>query len=280
MVILRKFIAYKESLGSIMKTIVITGSTRGIGLGLANAFLNEDCEVMVSGRTQDAVNMTVGKLREAYPEERIQGYPCDVTNFDQVVALWSAARESFGKVDIWINNAGITNTLNKFWVISPQEYFKVLETNLLGAVYGAKVSMQRMLEQGYGSIYNMEGMGSDGKLHLKGFLPYGLSKASLAYLTNAMVKESEGTGILIGAIRPGMVLTEMMRYPYKDHPEDWERAKKIIYIMAEQVDTVAPWIARRVLANHKSGTRIIWNTPTRMIGKLISMPFRKKDLVQ
>jgi len=135
-----------------------------------------------------------------------------------------------------------------------------------------------MLEQGYGSIYNMEGMGSDGKLRVKGLLPYGLSKAGLAYLTNAMVKESDGTGILVGAIRPGMVLTDLLSNQYKDRPEDWERAKKIFNIIAERVETVAPWIARRVLANNKSGTRIIWNTPTRMFIRLVSLPFQKKDL--
>ena len=261
-----------------MKTIVVTGSTRGIGLGLVSAFLKEGCAVMVSGRTQDSVIKAMGQLREAYPEGRIIGYPCDVSDYDQVVALWNAAKEYFGNVDIWINNAGIANLLNEFWKISPVEYCNVLETNLLGAVYGGKVSMQGMLEQGYGSIYNMEGMGSDGKLRVKGLLPYGLSKAGLAYLTNAMVKESEGTGILVGAIRPGMVLTDLLDNQYKDRPEDWERAKKIFNIIAERVETVAPWIARRVLANNKSGTRIIWNTPTRMFIRLVSLPFQKKDL--
>ena len=90
-----------------IKTIVITGSTRGIGFGVASSFLNLGCAVMVSGRTQPAVDEAVKKLAESHGADHVHGISCDVSDVAQLQALWDAAVAEFGHVDIWINNAGI-----------------------------------------------------------------------------------------------------------------------------------------------------------------------------
>ena len=260
-----------------MKTIVITGSTRGIGFGLADAFLSLGCNVTISGRSGERVEKALKDLAAKYPPERVFGQACDVTQFDQVQALWEASQKRFGRVDIWINNAGLANNSMAFWKVPPEQARQVLETNLLGACYGAKVALEGMLAQGYGSIYNMEGMGSDGHKHA-GLNLYGTSKYGLRCLTDSLALEVKDTPVIVGALRPGMVATDMLTEEYKDRPEEWERLKRIFNILAERVETVAPWLARQILQNRNNGVRIQYTTRIKMIGKFLVAPFRKRDL--
>ena len=90
-----------------MKSIVITGSSRGIGYGLAEAFLERNCQVMVAGRSQASTAKAVAQLEAKYGDARVSGHACDVSCPDQVQALWDAAKAEFGQIDIWINNAGV-----------------------------------------------------------------------------------------------------------------------------------------------------------------------------
>ncbi len=111
-----------------MKSIVITGSTRGIGFALADAFLALGCQVTVSGRAQASVDQAAAALAARHAAGRIFGFPCDVTHFEELQALWEAACARFGAVDIWINNAGISNRRSDYWNLSPQEVRGVVET--------------------------------------------------------------------------------------------------------------------------------------------------------
>jgi NAD(P)-dependent dehydrogenase (short-subunit alcohol dehydrogenase family) len=260
-----------------MTAIVITGSTRGIGFGLSDAFLERGCRLTISGRTQEAIDRAVAALSARHGTDRLHGYPCDVTDFEQVQALWDAAREHWGRVDMWINNAGIAHAQAPLWKQPAEEIAAVVETNLIGAMYGAKVAMKGMLAQGSGSIYNMEGLGSGGR-RVEGLTAYGSTKAALTYLTDAMVQEAKGTPVIAGAIRPGMVATDMLTQQYKEHPERWEEAKRIFNILADRVETVAPWIADRVLANTKNGARIQWLSRGKVMGRFLTAPFAKRDV--
>jgi len=147
------------------KTIIITGSTRGIGYGLAEAFLSLGCSVTVSGRGESAVEAAVAGLKSRFDAERVFGIACDVTNPAQVQALWDKSVERFGKVDIWVNNAGWSGEPGMVWERPEDELSGVIATNLLGTTYGSQVAMKGMLAQGFGAIYNMEGMGGDGRKH-------------------------------------------------------------------------------------------------------------------
>src|SRR4030042_2111403 len=126
---------------TVKKSIVITGSTRGIGKSLAAAFLERHCAVTISGRTQEAVNETVAMLGEKYSTELIFGFPCDVTDFIQVQKLWENAKSRFGRIDIWINNAGIAIPRMNFWELLPDKYDDVVQTNIIGTMYGTKVAL-------------------------------------------------------------------------------------------------------------------------------------------
>lgn len=260
-----------------MKVVVITGSTRGIGFGLADAFLARGCRVVVSGRTAGAVADAVARLSLRHDPASITGHPCDVRDLNQVEALWDAARAHWGRVDIWLNNAGVAHPQTDFWAYDPALLETVVHTNLIGSLYGARVALAGMRAQGFGALYNLEGLGSDGR-YIKGLALYGTTKYALAYLTDALVKEVKGTPIIVGALRPGMILTDLVVGQYQDQPEEWERAKKAFSFIADRVETVTPWLAERVLANERSGVRIKWLTMPRLLGRVLAAPFRKRDL--
>lgn len=260
-----------------MKNIVITGSTRGIGYGLADAFLARGCNVTVSGRTRDKVQGAVTSLSANHDAARMLGQPCDVTHFEQVQALWTASQVHWGQIDIWVNNAGIGSVQMDFWDLPSDDIAAVVETNVIGAMYGARVALQGMLAQGSGAIYNMEGLGSDGR-RVEGLTLYGSSKHALKYLTDALAEETKQTPVLVGALRPGMVITDLLMHQYEERPEDLERAKRIFNILADHVDTVAPWLAERMLANRKKGARFQFLSRGKVIARFLTAPFSKRDL--
>jgi NAD(P)-dependent dehydrogenase (short-subunit alcohol dehydrogenase family) len=262
-----------------MKTIVITGSTRGIGYGLADAFLNLGCAVTLNGRTQDSVEQALEGLAAKHGAERLLGHSCDVTDLQQVQALWDAAKTHWGQIDIWINNAGIAHPQMGFIDLPPERIQAVVETNVIGAMYGAKVALRGMLEQGFGVLYNMEGLGSGGR-RVEGLTLYGTTKHSLRYLTDALAQEVQGTPIQVGALRPGMVVTDMLTSQFEGQPEEWERAKRAFNILADRVETVTPWLAQKALSNDKNGARIVWLSRLKVMGRFLMAPVRQRDLFE
>lgn len=259
------------------KHIVITGSTRGIGYGMAETFLSLGCSVMVSGRGDEAVEKAVASLKPKYEAEHVFGLACDVTIPEQVQMLWDQSVEHFGKVDIWINNAGLSGAQGLVWELSAEDAQIPIRTNILGAVYGAQVAMRGMLAQGKGAIYNMEGMGSDGRKHA-GLTMYGTSKYAIHYFAESLALEAKDTSIVVGALRPGMVITDLVTDRFKDRPEEWERAKKIFNIIADSVDNVAPWLAEKILANQKSGVTLSYSSVWKLLWRFVSQPFVKRNL--
>jgi len=260
-----------------MKSIVITGSTRGIGFGLAESFLARKCAVMVSGRSSEGVEKAIKELQSMRPEASVCGQPCDVRNPEQLKALWDEAMSRFGKIDIWINNAGLSGPQMMTWELAPGQVKEVVDTNILGVIFGSQIAVRGMLDQGYGSIYNMEGMGSDGRMH-EGLTPYGMTKYGVSYFTKGLVKEIEGRSIIVGSISPGMVKTSFLIDQYKDRPEEFEQAKRIFNIIVNRVEDVTPWLADKILENEKSGIRISYMSRWKFLFRFLSAPFTKRDI--
>jgi NAD(P)-dependent dehydrogenase (short-subunit alcohol dehydrogenase family) len=260
-----------------VKIVVIVGSTRGIGYSLADSFLDLGCAVVLSGRTLAAVETAVAQLSAKHGGERVTGFACNVLDFGQVQALWDGAKSHFGQIDIWINSAGLSNPPVKFWEHPAERLQAVVETNLVGAMYGCKVAIQGMLTQGFGAIYNIEGFGSTGR-QMEGLTLYGSTKCALRYLDDALAKELAGTPVRIGSFRPGMVITDLVTGQFQEGSEEWERAKKIFNIIADRPETVAPWLAQRALQNDRNGARIAWSSPWKLGLRFLTAPFRKRNL--
>jgi NAD(P)-dependent dehydrogenase (short-subunit alcohol dehydrogenase family) len=259
------------------KSIVITGSTRGIGYWLADAFLARGCSVTVSGRTQAAVDVAVTKLAEKHDGQRILGLSCDVTDFSQVESLWDSAKAHFGLVDIWINNAGIAIPMMNFWEVVPDKYESVVKTNIIGTMYGSKVALTGMLSQGHGALYNLEGFGASGR-RMKGMTLYGSTKAAVHFINQSLADETAGSPVITGAIAPGMVITEMITRQFEGREEELEKSKRVLNIIAERAETVAPVLVEKILNNQKNGATIAFSSSSRVMLKFLLAPFNKRDL--
>jgi len=261
-----------------MRVIVITGSTRGIGYGLAVALLERGCAVMLNGRNPQRVDEVVRQLAGRYTPERVFGQAGDVTDFGQVQALWDAAYQHYGKIDVWINNAGQASSQAAAWELPADVLASVVDTNVVGTLYGSKVAMQGMLSQGYGMIYLMLGFGSDGRM-LAGLTLYGTTKAAVRYFFDALVKEVEGTPVKVGALSPGMLATDLVTSSRKTNPENWERVKRALNLLGDRAETVVPWLAERILAQQPNGAEIRWLTGRKLMWRLASAPFHKRHVV-
>jgi NAD(P)-dependent dehydrogenase (short-subunit alcohol dehydrogenase family) len=110
-----------------------------------------------------------------------------------------------------------------------------------------------------------------------GLAVYGTTKAALRYLNESLARETKETGVLVGALRPGMVLTDLVMQQYEDQPEELERVKPIFSILADRVETVTPWLARRVLANERNGAIISWLPWWKLVGRFVMSAFSKRD---
>ncbi|MDX2141847.1 MAG: SDR family oxidoreductase [Rhodospirillaceae bacterium] len=265
------------------KAIVITGSTKGIGYGLAEEFLKAGHHVVVSGRRRDTIDEAVAKLNSAKPSGRAVGIACDVADMAQVENLWRQTVKVFGRVDIWINNAGLINRYRHLIELDPaRDIVTVIETNLSGAMNGTKGAAQGMARQdavaGWrGAIYNFEGFGSDGMTR-GGMAIYGATKRALTYFTGAAAKELKAKAILVGYIQPGIVVTELGLGDAWGLPADEVRKrKKIVMMFGDPVAPVARYIAAKVLGNAKTGVRINWMGLPKILWRLLTHKFLKRD---
>ena len=225
----------------------------------------------------ETTERAVENLNAKYSKDRIFGIPCDVTDTEQVNALWDGTIDHFAKIDIWINNAGYSGEMGMVWERPATEVDSVIATNLLGTIYGAQIAFRGMQAQGFGAIYNMEGMGSDGRMHA-GLTFYGTTKSAVHYFTKSFAMEAKNTPVIVGGLQPGMVATDLLRDRYKDRPEDWERARKIFNIIAERVETVTPWLAERILKNTKNDIVLAYSSSWKLMGKFISSLFVKRNI--
>jgi len=200
-----------------------------------------------------------------------------VTDHNGHQDLWDASTAHFGKIDVWINNAGISNAYVPFWQVPAETLKNVTDTNLLGAIHGSHVALKEMTALGKGQLYNMYGFGSDGRKS-DGLALYGATKAGLRYLTEALAKEAKDTGVLVASLSPGIVTTDMWDDLYAGMPERKEKSKKIVNILGDKVETVTPFLVEQVLANEKNGAKIAWLTSGKAMWRFATAAFNKRNL--
>ena len=256
-----------------MSTIVITGSTQGIGRGLASEFCRRGHNVVIAGRDADRVAQTIDDLSGAGGEA--DGQACDVAVQAQVQSLWDGAVQRFGSVDIWVNNAGLARTVWPILEVPQAEIETMVHTNMLGTINGCRVAAIGMINQGQGKIFNVLGGGSDGE-YFPGLGIYGTTKRGLDYFTNALVKELASTPVIVGKIRPGMIITEAVIREAKADPAGFEKSRKMMNNLVDTVETVAPFLVDRILSTDKSGSKIRWLNGGKMAGRMLKGLVRKR----
>ena len=258
------------------KTVVITGGTRGIGLGMAKEFLSRGHNVVITGTSEESV---ARGLKDIGENSDVIGVPCLVENTGTIEKVWDKAIERFSTVDVWINNAGAATSRNGLEELSYDEITRTIDTNLTGTILATRIVSSRMLKQGSGQIYMFEGFGSNGQLQ-KGISVYGSTKRALRYFTAAAANEFKETPIVIGSISPGIVTTDLLLRSSKSSEKDWEKAKKVLNVLADRAEVVTPWLVDEVLKNNKNGAKIAWLTTIKVLGRLIfGRLFCKKQVI-
>ena len=260
-----------------MKTVVITGSTRGIGKGLAENFLARGCAVVISGRQQPAVDAVVAELGQRYGADKLAGMACEITDAGQLQGLWDHAVARFRRVDIWINNAGISVPRKPLHETAPEDIARIVDINLGGLLQANRVALGGMLAQGSGQIWNMEGFGSGGQVQ-PGMCAYGATKRAVNYVNKALQKEIKGSAVQVCTLSPGIVVTDLLVGDYDTSSPEWEKSKKIFNILGDKVETVTPFLVDGILKANKTGAKVAWLTGGKAFRRFMTAGFNKRDL--
>lgn len=261
------------------RVVVVTGGTKGIGRALCEAFLQRGCRLGFCARNEDDVRSFEAELAARFGADRVVGARADVSVYEDNVALWDRCVARVGAPDLWIANAGTSNVQQGFTTVDPRAIAAVVGANFMGTLHGARVASERMVARKSGAIYTMEGYGSDGSRQ-RGMAIYGSTKFGLAYFTRALADELEGTGVIVGSLSPGVVLTDLLVDVYEQgEPAIWKRAKPFFKFIADPPETVAAWLADQVLANEKSGARFQWMTMAKAISRVFQPSFHRRDIV-
>jgi NAD(P)-dependent dehydrogenase (short-subunit alcohol dehydrogenase family) len=247
-----------------MANVVITGSTRGIGLGMAREFRRLGHSVVISSRGSAAVDAALVEVKAVPGSGQVVGKACDVSD--------RAA------VDIWINNAGLTGPKRNVADLTDAEIAPVVATNIWGMIYGTQVPLAGMTAQGRGKIFNFEGFGSDG-MTAPGLTVYGFTKRALTYFTKSVNKEIAGSPVLLGTISPGIVVTDLLEESRDADPARWEKTKRMYNILADRVETVVPYLVAEVLKADKPGTAIRWLTMPKAAWRFMSAGITKRRMM-
>jgi len=254
-----------------MKTIIITGSTRGIGHGLAKEFLSKGHQVVINGRSRDKVEEAIKELEQEGGE--VCGMAGSTAEMETHQNLVDLAVKTYGKVDYYINNAGIPNPHKHFTDLDQEDVKSLIDTNIYGLMIGTSVAANHMMKQGSGKVFNMEGFGSDGRMREKLTL-YGTSKRAVSYFTKSISKEVNDKGIQIGVISPGMVRTDLIDQSMQFGSEkEKKQFEKVYRILAEDVDVVTEFLVKGMLKSKKNYDRISFLSGTRLMFKIIRMMF-------
>ncbi|HEX6252405.1 MAG TPA: 3-oxoacyl-[acyl-carrier-protein] reductase [Gemmatimonadaceae bacterium] len=182
------------------RTALVTGSTRGIGRSIAETLAACGARVAVSGRDEARAQEAAAQIGAA------RGFAADIADPVAVTALIEAVEKELGTLDILVNNAGLTRD-NVVMRLKDEDWDAVLNTNLRGAFAAIRAASRGMMKRRWGRIINVSSV--VGLMGNKGQANYAASKAGLIGLTKAVAKELGSRNILVNAIAPGFIDTEM-----------------------------------------------------------------------
>ncbi len=249
-----------------MKRVVITGSTRGLGFGLARRFLAKGCRVVINGTTASGVQRALAALHEF--SGSVHGVVADVATEPGVERLFGEAEAQLGPVDIWVNNAGLGQPVCPAWEVGAELAERITAVNILGVVHGTVVPFRAMRQRGGGMIFTMEGHGSDGRL-VDGMALYGMSKSAATYFTRAIAREAAGSGVAIGRLLPGIVVTDLLLETLAgDDPQNASR-RKFYNLLADDVATVSAFLVDGMLSARGPSPSIRWLTPRKVMFRML-----------
>ena len=189
------------------KVAIVTGASKGIGREIALLYAKEGAKLVVTARSEELLRSLSDEIRAAGGEEPLC-FPLDVKQSEKVDELVDKTLDKFGRVDILVNNAGVTRD-GLLLRMSDEDWDEVLDTNLKGAFFCLRAVAKPMMRQRAGRIINMASV--IGLIGNAGQANYAASKAGIIALTKSAAKELGSRNILINAIAPGFIDTDMTR---------------------------------------------------------------------
>ena len=197
------------------KIAVITGGGTGLGFGIAQAFTEVNCRVIITGRTEETLKLACEKLTG------LADYVVnDVTKLDLIPEFVETVEQKFGPVDILVNNAGV-NLKKHVLDVTDKEFDKIQQTNLNGLFAMSREIGKRMVKRSRGSIINITSMASIyGIPHVTA---YTASKTGVLGLTRSMAVDLSPKGVRVNAIAPGFIESPMLHKAFNSDPARKEK---------------------------------------------------------
>lgn len=190
------------------KVAIVTGGSRGIGFAIAETFLREGAQVVLTASREETAQKAVAALRERHPDGVVEGIWPDLGSLEAVKAAFARIVEKYGRVDILVNNAGMSES-TPFTAYTEETFDKVMKLNVKGVFTATRAIVDHMIAQGGGVILNASSMVS---LYAQpSGVAYPTSKFAVNGLTLSLARELAPKGIRVNAVAPGITETDMVK---------------------------------------------------------------------
>lgn len=263
-----------------VRTVLITGSARGFGYAMAYEFYNNNYNVVLCDVNEDELKKAHNKLINNKSNGKVLSYRMDVTNESDIDRVINDVISKLGTIDIWINNAGVNQEMKMIWEVDSNIIDRLVDIDLKGTMLCSKYIMKVMLKQKHGSIYNVEGHGSNDAT-IPGLSIYGTCKRGVTYFTEALARECRDNGnyICIGKITPGIMITNFIDTSMGDGKKiDLDEKTKNIYnILGDKPEVIAKYMVKRIINNKKKNVKFTWLTSGRAALRFIKAMFGFKN---
>lgn len=262
-----------------MKTVVITGSARGLGLEMAKCFRNKNFNVIICDIYKKDLDNAKKELLKIKSAGDIDYFVCDITKENEILNMINKVKKKYNTIDFWINNAGINQPDKMIWDLTTDEINKMIEIDLKGTIIASKLISKVMIEQNSGSIYNVEGHGSNDAI-IPGLSIYGTAKRGVTYFTSALAKELETAkvDVIVGRLSPGIMITDFIVNSFRNKKiELSDKNKKVYNILGDYPDIVAKFLVNKMINNTNNDVRINWLTNKKAAFRFMTSMFNKRD---
>ena len=219
------------------KVVVVTGASKGIGYAIAEAFLQEQAYVTISGRNEQALQQAVESLGERYGKDRIAGFALDGSKEEDTLRLGELAAARTGYIDVWINNIG-TNKPRAGEIYTDEELDYLIGILFKSAVFGSQTAYLHMKERG-GSIVNIASLAARSATCGRSTI-YGALKSGIIGLTNTTAGEYAAYGIRVNAVMPGYTKTPLIASTFTQEAIDALMENNLMRRMAQPEEIAKP----------------------------------------
>ena len=224
------------------KVVVVTGSTRGIGRAIAEACAREGGRVVICSRDAEAVETATEEMtRQGF---EVSGLKCDVSLPGDVEKLLQHATETWARVDVWVNNAGLSGGYRPLDEMDPEEIARIVDVNLTATLRACRIVIPHFIQEGGGVLLNISGKGGRGDASPFTTV-YAATKAAVSSLTKSLALENKDHPISIHSVLPSMVETDLLR-DVKTSPKLADSSETLPYVLKAigvKVDEVGRFVA-------------------------------------